>query len=882
MGKQSAPQPPNLQPVSDAQVQIAQMNNQLAQKYLGLSQQQFDFLKQNASQELTFAQQQAQQSFGLQQQALDTQKGIEAAASKVSDAQLAAMQTAEGYAAQDRARYENTFVPLQDQMVKFAKDYASPARQETAAGQAIGDVATAANQQRQNANLQLESMGVDPSQVQSASLLSQLGVGTAANEAMAGNQARIQTQMQGQQLLGNAVNMGAGLPSQVNASMGAGTNSGNSAVGAAGAGQQGALNAMGSSINYGGSGLSQLGGAIQGYSAATGSPMQWANFGGNLSQQAMAGYNSAANTMTSQFNSGLAASNANNATSASEFSNVLGGAAMIAMMAGGGVVDGSQFGQQPSSQWTQAIPTYLTDPSSGSYTPPNAPSKFDFATQSGGSDHKAFDWRAHLQAGLQKAAMAQKLVHAPNYQQINPSQNMVPTGPGGSFSIGDGAVAPPGGFGAMVPMYRAGGGLVDTNYGSPQTNAPPTGLSPSQTGQMGGTVPQGFSLSGGHASAGGGDFGGTIGSTPATSGQGAQQGFMGTGGMNNRGADASGQAAAAGFNLNSVGGGFQPVGPSYPLGNSVSPGVGARPVFSAPNQAIPTGAGAASMPWNRGAQPHAQPGGMVQVNGQFMPQAQWQAQQQLVQQQHDQYLRNAATAGSVANTAWNKAQQSGPGSVVSLGNGNQMWVPWNAQSGQANMAGAIEYNPTADGAGSVTPWSQMTAAQQQALQANGLGHADLRPGPYNPNDQRINQYLSSPQVAGETMSPAGYAIPAGAPQASPASLGWQPNAQQQVGTGAQNGTPQTFGQLPVSYFAGGGPVEPVGQQAADLEDRPLEWNRMFPQYSAAGGPVPVRQSVDRVPAILAHGEYVIPRDVVQSKGIEFFDRLVKKYHRPGA
>ena len=44
-----------------------------------------------------------------------------------------------------------------------------------------------------------------------------------------------------------------------------------------------------------------------------------------------------------------------------------------------------------------------------------------------------------------------------------------------------------------------------------------------------------------------------------------------------------------------------------------------------------------------------------------------------------------------------------------------------------------------------------------------------------------------------------------------------------------------------------------------------------------GGPVD-----DKVPALLSHGEYVIPADVVQAKGVEFFDKLKEKYHTPAA
>jgi len=44
-----------------------------------------------------------------------------------------------------------------------------------------------------------------------------------------------------------------------------------------------------------------------------------------------------------------------------------------------------------------------------------------------------------------------------------------------------------------------------------------------------------------------------------------------------------------------------------------------------------------------------------------------------------------------------------------------------------------------------------------------------------------------------------------------------------------------------------------------------------------GGPVD-----DKVPAMLSDGEYVIPADVVEKKGIKFFDEMVKKHHTPAA
>lgn len=37
---------------------------------------------------------------------------------------------------------------------------------------------------------------------------------------------------------------------------------------------------------------------------------------------------------------------------------------------------------------------------------------------------------------------------------------------------------------------------------------------------------------------------------------------------------------------------------------------------------------------------------------------------------------------------------------------------------------------------------------------------------------------------------------------------------------------------------------------------------------------------DQIPAYISDGEYVIPADVVQAKGEEFFDKLLEKYHMP--
>lgn len=58
-------------------------------------------------------------------------------------------------------------------------------------------------------------------------------------------------------------------------------------------------------------------------------------------------------------------------------------------------------------------------------------------------------------------------------------------------------------------------------------------------------------------------------------------------------------------------------------------------------------------------------------------------------------------------------------------------------------------------------------------------------------------------------------------------------------------------------------------------------------YAAAGGAIVDPTGVsdgsgidDRVPINASEGEYIIPADVVRYKGVEFFDKLVDKYHVP--
>ena len=95
-----------------------------------------------------------------------------------------------------------------------------------------------------------------------------------------------------------------------------------------------------------------------------------------------------------------------------------------------------------------------------------------------------------------------------------------------------------------------------------------------------------------------------------------------------------------------------------------------------------------------------------------------------------------------------------------------------------------------------------------------------------------------------------------------------------------NGMTAALQYEPTNIWEGssGGAAQPV--QYANPGPMPVpmaEGGRIRPR-----GALPVRQVRDGIPAVLAEGEYVIPEDVVRSKGVEFFDKLVAKYHRDGA
>ena len=90
-------------------------------------------------------------------------------------------------------------------------------------------------------------------------------------------------------------------------------------------------------------------------------------------------------------------------------------------------------------------------------------------------------------------------------------------------------------------------------------------------------------------------------------------------------------------------------------------------------------------------------------------------------------------------------------------------------------------------------------------------------------------------------------------------------------------TNQAYGSL----LSGVGSAVGMGMMLADggSPKQAIPYNRGGPVLT---GPTDGSGIDDQVPAKLSVGEYVIPADVVNKKGTEFFDKLVAKHHTPAA
>jgi len=175
---------------------------------------------------------------------------------------------------EDRARYEEIFQPIEDDLVEEFKNFDTEERKNREAGRAMSDVARAQDAQREQALQRLEGYGIDPSQTRSAALDANLRAGEAAAMAGAGNQARTNVENTGRALRAEAINIGKGLPSQVAASYGQALQAGQQGIGGANATYGAGADAMGNPTSWMGQSTGAYGQAANTMNMGYGNQMQ--------------------------------------------------------------------------------------------------------------------------------------------------------------------------------------------------------------------------------------------------------------------------------------------------------------------------------------------------------------------------------------------------------------------------------------------------------------------------------------------------------------------------------------------------------------------------------------------------------------------------------
>lgn len=188
----------------------------------------------------------------------------------------------DGWAAEDRARYTDTFIPLQDDWIAEAQAYDSPERKAMAADEAVADVRQQFALGRQQNERQMAAVGVNPNSGRYQSSTNRLQTTESLAAAGAANAARRNTEAVGRSLRASSVDMGRGLAVNPGTSF------------------QLASNAGGTGFNAGMNGVSSAAGMVSG-GAQTAMQGQ-SNLAGTLNNQhqnKMAAWQASQNTLSS-------------------------------------------------------------------------------------------------------------------------------------------------------------------------------------------------------------------------------------------------------------------------------------------------------------------------------------------------------------------------------------------------------------------------------------------------------------------------------------------------------------------------------------------------------------------------------------------------------
>ncbi len=154
---------------------------------------------------------------------------------QVTESQLAAQNTSNQWAQEDRDRYKNVFQPLQDSYIQQAKEYGTQEKQDQMAATAVADTQQAARQANDANTRSMASMGINPNSGRFQGITRGQEVLNGLNAAGAANNARQAAKDKALALTADSINMGNGMASQAAGALGLGLNAGNSATGNAGA-----------------------------------------------------------------------------------------------------------------------------------------------------------------------------------------------------------------------------------------------------------------------------------------------------------------------------------------------------------------------------------------------------------------------------------------------------------------------------------------------------------------------------------------------------------------------------------------------------------------------------------------------------------------------
>lgn len=337
MGK-SAPKPPNLQPIADAQMKIAEQMNGIALEQLGLSKEQFAYFKEQGAAELAFAKEQAAKNLELQDRAIATGEAGQKTQAELVAEQKKLMEQAYGFSEEDRARYNEVAIPLQDRIIAEANAWDSPERQAEQAAMRLADVQRQSEAQQRNVDARLAGMGIDPSQMRAGAIANTMALQTAAAGAQQANTGRQEIQQQGIAMRGQAANMLAGLPTQGAQQQQIASGAGGAASNTATAGENSALNGYAAGAGYGNNAVGLRGSALNNMASWTGTPMQWAGMGNQSMGNASNSYMNSANVLNSGYQNQLDRFNAQSQATAGMVSSLGALAGGVAAFADGGDV----------------------------------------------------------------------------------------------------------------------------------------------------------------------------------------------------------------------------------------------------------------------------------------------------------------------------------------------------------------------------------------------------------------------------------------------------------------------------------------------------------------------------------------------------------------